>query len=74
MAIEEAPFRINEKVVCINKSADMSINGDLIGFAVCLIGRKYTVNNCIWSSRAGWLVEITGEFHKASDFRKAGEE
>ena len=60
--------RLKPQVTCIADSPDMMLSGSESGNAICKKGQVYDVDNYIWTQKAGWLISISGEFHKASDF------
>lgn len=63
------PFKRRQKVVCIRLSEERDYNGRVVHMSQCKKGVAYTIDGCMWYHGFGWLVEITGEFHAAKDFR-----
>jgi hypothetical protein len=61
------PFQNNSKIKCINDSPEMWYDGREVDVCRCTKDEIYTADFCIWAP-VGWLVVITGELHKASDF------
>ena len=78
------PFNIGDKVLCIKDSQEVQLDNTVphitalddngneteinVG-AVCIANYFYDVDCCLWSPFTGWVVVISGEFHKADCFR-----
>lgn len=62
------PFSPQDKVICIRHSTEVCFNGDINGNCYCIKDQIYSIDQCVWSHLAGWMVSITGELHMARDF------
>ena len=63
------PFRKKQKVISIRRSPDRELNGTIIGMCWCPKRTVYTIDGSVYHHKFGWFVEITGELHRASDFK-----
>lgn len=64
----ELPFEPGDRVKCIRDSIQKSHTGRNVNGIICIQGKEYTVDGCVWSYIGGWLVSISGELHNAKDF------
>jgi hypothetical protein len=62
------PFKPRQKVVCIRLSKERNWRGQVIDVCRCTKGTEYKIDGCVWHYKFGWMVSISGELHKASDF------
>jgi hypothetical protein len=67
-----APFNPGDKVKCVRLSREVNWQGSPIDIAFCIAGRTYTIDGCVWSYRAGWLVSVGNTLHLAKDFQAHG--
>lgn len=71
------PFENGDKVVCINNSPDVWLDGSKINSCQCIEGNEYTIEFMVYSTICGWLIatprpveSVFQELHKACDFKK----
>jgi putative sterol carrier protein len=78
------PFNPGDKVLCVKDAQEVNLDNspkNIIALdddenevevnvgAICTNGQIYDVDCCLWSPYTGWVVVITGEFHKADCFK-----
>lgn len=59
--IRRGPFSYRDTAVCVRDSKQID------GSAICEAGHEYEISRC-FSDGSEWLVEISGELHRAADF------
>lgn len=78
------PFNPGDKVLCIKDAQEVNLDNsqrtilglddddneiDITVGSICLANAMYVVDCCLWSPYTGWVVVISGEFHKAECFK-----
>lgn len=64
----EPPFPDGSDVKCIKIAPEIGLDGRLIDICRCIKDQIYDIDYCAWSSKAGWMVAISGELHAAENF------
>lgn len=63
-----APFEPGTQVKALRTSPQRYFDGDVNENCSCMPRVTYTVQGCVWGWKVGWLVSISNELHRASDF------